>query len=544
MRVMTGTNGNGSELASGVGWFGGFFTCMAPRILMAGLMVAIFGVLALGLEGAGAQETIDWSDLVVDVGPAVVQISAEVIPDGPDGDARSRGGSDDLDAMRRFFRDRGLIFPFDDDFFMPFEGERGPFSGRRDNPFEDNPVRPQSSGSGFLIRTDSGEYRIVTNHHVVARADIITVRLSDDSVHPVELIGSDAETDLALLRFSEGGSELGDLQAVSFGDSDGMRVGSPVLAVGNPFGLGGTVTAGIVSARGRQLGSSAFVDFFQTDAAINPGNSGGPLFNAEGEVVGVNTAIFTRSGAWAGIGFAIPSNVTREIIARLDSDGSIERGWLGVRYQEVTEELAMGLGLDSPRGALISEVLEETPAAAADLRAGDVILRFGSDEIREHNDLISAVASLAPGDEASLDVWRGGEVLTTEVSLGLRPGREQEEEVRRSRAEPSAEQESVLNVGLRVRVLDEDLRRRLQLAPEVEGLAILAVRPGSAAARAGLASRDILLQIDEVVPGDIEDLARAISAGGDGGEESDSPVVLRVLRGGTHFFTTLEITRG
>ncbi|MDA8001392.1 MAG: Do family serine endopeptidase [Alphaproteobacteria bacterium] len=504
-------------------------------VIAALLALAAFQAPSLSpLSAANAQETIDWSDLVEEVGGAVVQINAEVIFDE---DTPSR--SDDLDAMRRFFRDRGLLFPFEDDFFMPFDDNRGRRQGRRENPFEDNSVRPQSSGSGFVIQTDDGEQRIVTNHHVVARADIVTVRLSDDREYPAELIGSDAETDLALLRFADDAPPPDGLQSVDLGDSDDIRVGSPVLAVGNPFGLGGTVTAGIVSARERRLGSSVFVDFFQTDAAINPGNSGGPLFNAEGRVVGVNTAIFTRSGAWAGIGFAIPSNVAREIIARLESDGAVERGWLGVRYQAVTEELAAGLGLDEPRGALVSEVLEDTPADEADIRAGDVVLRFGVKRIQEHDDLIAAVASLAPGEEASLDLWRDGEVLTTEVSLGLRPGADDDDGELRGRAEPSEEQESLRNVGLRVRVLDDELRALLRLGADVEGLAILAVRPGSAAARAGLASRDVLLQIDEDIPSDVQDLARAIQD-----RDEDIPVVLRVLRGEARFFTTLEISRG
>ena len=237
------------------------------------------------------------------------------------------------------------------------------------------------------------------------------------------------------------------------GDSDKASLGSPVLAVGNPFGLGGTVTSGIVSARGRELGSSVFVDFIQTDAAINPGNSGGPLFNEKGEVIGVNTAIFTRTGAWAGIGFAIPSNDARGIIATLEVQGSVSRGWLGVRFQPVSADLAKGLRLDEPKGALISEVLEGSPAEEAGLAAGDLILRFDGEEISDHRDLAPAVAKVAPGDEAKISVWRNGTTVTATVSLGTRPLPEEQASGRRQNRGQEKDDSLIKAAGMRVRPL-------------------------------------------------------------------------------------------
>ena len=473
---------------------------------------------------AAAAELRDWSGLVEEVGPAVVQITAEVQEEGQDDEELRRG-------MRRFFRDHGFAFPFGDEFRMPFE-EGGPFPD--DNPFDDPARRSSSSGSGFIIRLGDGAYRVVTNNHVVSGADLLTVRFSDERSFTAVPVGADPETDLALLRLADLPEEA-ELPHVRFGDSSVVRVGSPVLAVGNPFGLGGTVTAGIVSAQGRQLGSRAFVDFFQTDAAINPGNSGGPLFNPEGEVVGVNTAIFTRSGAWAGIGFAIPSEVARNIIAMLESDGSVERGFLGVRFQKVTPELARGLGLAAAEGALVSEVLPGTPAEEAGLEVGDVILRVGDAPIREHGDLAPAVAVLAPGEEAELELRRKGEVVRASLTLALRPSADGEA---RTAREPARRGERLENSGLRVAPLDEKLRSILRLEPSVAGLAVLQVRPGSPAARAGLQPRDVVLLVNGETAEDPQILAAALE------EDSDRPAVLQVRRGASLFFAALDAPHG
>ena len=274
------------------------------------------------------------------------------------------------------------------------------------------PQPKRGLGSGFLISADG---MIVTNHHVIDGAASVTITLEDGSEHDARIIGSDPLTDIALLDI-----DGDDHPMVSFGSSDALRVGEEVLAVGSPFGLGGTVTSGIISAKSRNINSGPFDDFLQTDAAINRGNSGGPLFNMDGDVVGVNTAIYSPGGGSVGIGFSVPSDLVTEIVADLQDDGEIERSWLGVQIKPVSKEVAHVLGLSTEEGVMIEEVVADSPAAAAGLEPGDVVLRFGTTEISDLRDLTRSVAIEKAGVETQIEVFRGGARLTLDVTLAPR----------------------------------------------------------------------------------------------------------------------------
>ncbi|SEW25795.1 serine protease Do [Aliiroseovarius sediminilitoris] len=270
----------------------------------------------------------------------------------------------------------------------------------------------QGVGSGFIISSDG---LIVTNNHVIDGATSVTVKFADGSEHVATVVGTDPLTDIALLDI-----EGSDLPTVSFGSSKTMRVGDEVIAMGNPFGLGGTVTTGIVSAKDRNINAGPFDEFIQTDAAINRGNSGGPLFNDRGEVIGVNTAIFSPNGASAGVGFAVPSDLVSKIVADLQDDGQIDRGWLGVQIKPVSEEVASALGLQAGQGTMIEKVMDGTPAQRAGLQSGDIILSFDGAQIDEARDLTRAVAGTAPDTLSKVQVLRKGERLTLDVTLANR----------------------------------------------------------------------------------------------------------------------------
>lgn len=303
-------------------------------------------------------------------------------------------------------------FPFDE--FMRRFGT--PMPGQPDmqgNPYGNVPAM-QGVGTGFII---SAEGQIVTNAHVVDGADRVMVTLADGRKVEGKVIGADAATDIALIKVDAGK----DLPTVAFGDSTQLKVGQDVVAIGNPFGLGNSVTSGIVSALGRDINSGPFDNYIQTDAAINKGNSGGPLFNADGEVVGINTAIFSPSGGSVGIGFAVPSETAAKVVADLGADGTVERGWLGVQIQPVTEDIAAALGFDAAKGVLISNVTADTPAARAGLARGDIVLSVNGATVNEPRDLTRMIATDAPGAEVTLGLLRAGKPVDTVVTLGTRP---------------------------------------------------------------------------------------------------------------------------
>ncbi|MEM7614041.1 MAG: Do family serine endopeptidase, partial [Pseudomonadota bacterium] len=297
-------------------------------------------------------------------------------------------------------RSQSSMPPEMEEFMERFFGGQPGFPSQR----ERAPRMQQGMGSGFIV--ESGGV-VVTNNHVVDGADEITVILDDGTEYEAELVGSDTRVDIAVLRI-----EAEDLPTVTWGDSDAVQVGDWAVAIGNPLGLNGTVTAGIVSARGRDINSGPYDDYLQVDAAINRGNSGGPLFDVAGQVIGVNTAILSPSGGNIGLGFAIPSEQAQDIVADLIEDGSVERGWIGVAIQPLSRDIADTLGLDETLGALVAEVTPNSPAAEAGLRSGDVILRFNDDAVEELRDLTRAVADAPVGGAASIDIWRNAGVQT------------------------------------------------------------------------------------------------------------------------------------
>lgn len=341
---------------------------------------------------AAVAETGGYVDLVDRVAPAVVRIEVT--------QKAETGGVDPADLPEGF--------PYEEfarRFGIPMPGVPGGPEGKAPG--------HAGVGTGFVISA-SGD--IVTNNHVVEGSETVTVTLTDGTSLDAEVVGTDPATDLALIRVKADG----DLPFVTWGDSAGLRVGQGVVAIGNPFGLGNTVTAGIVSALGRDIQSGPFDDFIQTDAAINRGNSGGPLFNAEGEVVGINTAIFSPTGGSVGIGFAVPSDTARSVIADLVEDGQVDRGWLGVSIQPLTEDIAAVIGLDAPKGALIADVTPETPAATAGIKRGDVVTAVDGTAVDSPRDLTRLVASAAPGTEVTLTILRAGQPLDLSVVLGSR----------------------------------------------------------------------------------------------------------------------------
>jgi serine protease Do len=329
-----------------------------------------------------------------------------------------------------------------------------------------------AQGSGFVISADG---YAVTNNHVVGKADKVSVTFSDGQKYDAKVIGSDPKTDLALIKI-EGGKSF---SYVKFSDKE-PRIGDWVMAVGNPFGLGGTVTSGIISARGRDIGSGPYDDFLQIDASINKGNSGGPAFNLDGEVVGINTAIYSPSGGSVGIGFAIPAATGKEVIESLRTNGVVTRGWLGVQIQPVTDEIAEGLGLKEKKGALVADVTENSPALAAGIKTGDTIVKVGEEEVSDPRDLAKKVARFQPGKSVDVTIIRDGETMTLPVALGKMPGDQQA-----STNKPAAPERSSL----------ADLGVRLAPAEDGAGVQVIDVKPGSAAEERGIRPGDVILEV-------------------------------------------------
>nr|WP_254434698.1 DegQ family serine endoprotease [Magnetospirillum sp. UT-4] len=368
--------------------------------------------------------------------------------------------------------------PFEDFFKEFFERQMRP---------DATPRRATSLGSGFVI--DAAGY-VVTNNHVIADADEITVTLHDDTVHKATLVGRDTKTDLALLKIDPGRRQL---TAVPFGNSDGMRVGDWVLAIGNPFGLGGTVTAGIISARARDINAGPYDDFLQTDASINRGNSGGPMFNLNGEVIGINTAIFSPSGGSIGIGFAIPASLAKPVVDDLRKFGKTRRGWLGVRIQSLDPELAESMGLAEAKGALVAQVNDGGPAAKAGLKAGDVILRFDGREIGEMRRLPRIVAETPINKAVPVEIWRDGKRLTVSVMVGEMEDEPVEQAKAPEKPPVDAGGQAVAGTGMSVATLNPALRERFGIDDETKGVVVTEVKTGPAAEK-GLKPGDVIIE--------------------------------------------------
>jgi serine protease Do len=451
-----------------------------------------------------------FADIAQKDSPAVVNISTERVVKG-------------RDRMREFFGP------------MPF-GPGGPGApggpggpGGPHDPFRDffekffgdipKDFRQRSLGSGFIIDPKG---LMITNNHVIEGADKIKVKLAEGKEYEAEIKGRDPKTDLALLQIK--GS--GPFPHLTLGDSDAIRVGDWVVAVGNPFGLGHTVTQGIISAKGRVIGAGPYDNFLQTDAAINPGNSGGPLLNLKGEVVGINTAIVATG---QGIGFAIPSNLAKSIIPQLEEKGKVTRGMLGVQVQVVTPELAKSFGLTEPTGALVAEVNPDTPADKAGIKRGDIITKFNDTPIKHMNELPRLVAATQPGTKASVTVLREGKEKTFSLTVT------ELKEERQAVAGAEAEEESA--VGLTVENLTSELARRFGLK-ETKGVVVMRVAPGSAAAEAGLRPGDVIIEINGQALNTVSDYQKQLQR-----LKAGDFARLLIKRSGHTLYITLEIPK-
>jgi serine protease Do len=382
-------------------------------------------------------------------------------------------------------------------------------------PIPRGPQRQTGLGSGFIIDRDG---TILTNYHVVDGAQKIVVKLSDGRSFDAKVLGKDQKTDIAIIKIGAGQ----DLPAAALGDSDRLEVGEWVMAIGNPFGLDHTVTSGIVSAKGRHIGAGPYEDYIQTDASINPGNSGGPLINLRGEVVGINTAIFSQSGGNIGIGFAIPTNLVKELLPNLKDNGKVVRGYLGVTIQKVTPDIAESLGMKQSSGALVADVAKAGPAERAGIKSGDVIVEFNGKEIKDSGELPLQAARTAPGKQSQLKILRNGK----ELVLPLMVGELKEREV-------VAASESG-DLGLALQPVTPSMAAELGLE-RAEGLVITSVKPGSPAEEAGLQRGDVIAEINRQPVRNRADYERALEK-----TEKGKSVLFLVRRGEGSLFLALK----
>jgi serine protease Do len=446
------------------------------------MRVTLAGLVAIAWSGlvSAAVNLPDFTGLVEQHSPAVVNISTTQkvtqrrgpkveIPDLPE-------GSPFGDLFRHFFGEGG----------MPDIPEH---------------QQTQSLGSGLIISQDG---YVVTNAHVIKDADEIVVRLSDRRQLVAEVVGSDPRSDVALLKV-----DAEELPVVSIGDSEELKVGEWVLAIGSPFGFDYSVTAGIVSALGRNLPRENYVPFIQTDVAINPGNSGGPLFNLDGEVVGVNSQIYSRTGGFMGLSFAIPINVVMNVADQLKTKGKVSRGWLGVLIQDVTRELAEAFGMTRPQGALVSKVLDDSPAAAAGFKSGDVIIRYSGRDVADSASLPPLVGQTPVGKQAEVVVIRDGEETTLKVTIGELPG----DDALAQAVAPEAETVSEQRLGIKVSEVPEALREALELG---EGGVLVEELDSGAASRAGVRQGDVIVMLNQQAVTGPQQFAELVEALPDG----------------------------
>jgi len=438
----------------------------------------------------------DFTALVERYSAAVVSINAE-------GPAGSEGSP--FDYFRHFF-DRPPGSP-------GVPGLPGP--GIPDVPGAPDLQPPMvSMGSGFLISTDGW---VITNAHVIEGAESVTIGLSDRREFTARVVGIDRPTDIALLKV-----EGANLPSTTLGNSSSLKVGQWVLAMGSPFGLERTATQGIISALGRTLPGDSYVPFIQTDAAVNPGNSGGPLFSLDGRVIGINSQIYSNSGGYMGVSFAIPINTAMEVVDQLKKTGRVERGWLGILIQDITPDLAKSFGLDAPRGALVSEVLKDGPGAKAGLQVGDVIVRFNNIPVQRSSELPPLVARTKPGTEVTLAVVRDKKERRITVRVEQLP--DQPDETPAPEPTPSSSR-----IGVQVAPLPE------RLQGQMEGVLVTTVT-GGAAARAGIQPGDVIVRIDTTRIRDVETFEKVVAQ-----LPSKKPIPILVLRGGGTFFLTITL---
>ncbi|WP_168014187.1 DegQ family serine endoprotease [Halomonas salinarum] len=467
------------------------------RTLRHSFVFALLFMLTLACASAQARELPDFTELVEQAAPGVVNISTTRTVTSGGFSYHGPGGEDIPEIFRRFFGDQ---LP------MPGGGQKREHERK-------------SLGSGFVISEDG---YIMTNAHVVKDADEILVRLNDRRELKAELVGADAKTDVALLKV-----DADSLPTLDIGNSDRLEVGEWVAAIGSPFGFDHSVTAGIVSAINRTIPTDAYVPFIQTDVAINPGNSGGPLFNLDGEVVGINSQIFTRNGGYMGLSFAIPITVAMNVADQLKSDGRVNRGWLGVVIQPVSQDLAESFGLEGPAGALIADLDPEGPAARDGLEAGDVILGVNGQDVDRSSTLPRLIGRVSPGEEVELDVMRDGRQREITVTVGDWPDAEGGKQV------SSMTDDSQARLGLTVSSLDEQVLERLGIDG---GVAVDSVEPGGVAQEAGIRSGDVLVSVDHQAISSPKQLMSVIESLG-----TDRAVPVRLYREGRSLYVAMRL---
>ena len=467
------------------------------------LVVMAFAIIFVSTNLFASERPDSFADQVEKLSPAVVNISTTTVVN--DGQAMDMPQFPPGSPFEEFFKNFG------------------------DN---NRQRKAQSLGSGFIIDDDG---IVVTNYHVIENAEEIRVVLADETSFTAEVLGQDQKTDIAVLKIDPGDTKL---TAVSFGDSDKLRVGDWVLAIGNPFGLGGTVTAGIVSARGRDIGNGPYDDFIQTDASINRGNSGGPLFNTDGDVIGINTAIYSQSGGSVGIGFAISSNLAERVAEQLIEFGQTRRGWLGVYIQEVTPDIAESLGLDDDIGALISSVNEDGPAAKGGIQPGDVIVEFDGKPIEKMRDLPRIVAETDIGAKVKVELFRQGKREAVTVTLGELEKAELAGVIDNGRNQ--SDDFSFGSLGFTVANLNAALAEELGLESDTTGVVVREVVPGSPAADKGLTVGDILRRYGQRPIDDAASLAKDIEEAEAAGR---SGVLLLIEREGRERFIQISFAK-
>jgi serine protease Do len=457
------------------------------KVVRRPVMIAALASMVLVPAHAQARGPDSIADVAEKVIDAVVNISTSQ-------KVEARGGTPQLPPGSPFEE-------FFDEFFKNRRGQGGGDNNNNAPNRERSPRRVSSLGSGFII-DPSGI--VVTNNHVIADADEVTVILNDGTRLKAEIVGRDTKIDLAVLRVKSDKP----LTAVKFGDSDKLRLGEWVIAIGNPFSLGGTVTAGIVSARNRDIQSGPYDNYIQTDASINRGNSGGPLFNLDGEVIGINTAIISPSGGSIGIGFAVPSKAAVAVIDQLRQFGETRRGWLGVRIQQVTDDIAESLSIKPTRGALVAGIDEKGPAKPAGIEAGDVIVKFDGKDIKEMRDLPRVVADTPVGKDVDVVVIRKGKEERKTVRLGrLEDGEKQQAALTPKSDEPQEKTVVQKALGLQLAEMSDTLRQRYKIKDSVKGVVITGVDDNSAAADKRLSAGDVVVEVAQdpvATPADLQ----------------------------------------
>lgn len=439
-----------------------------------------------------------FADLIEQVSPAVVHVATSGVSSGSGPEFSFPDGS-----------------PFED-FFEQFRNQQQPQQEERS--------RPLGIGSGFIISQDG---YVVTNNHVINDADEIIVTMTNGDEFVAELQGTDSKTDLALLKLNN----VDNLPYVEFGDADASRVGDWVIAIGNPFGLGGSASTGIISARGRDINSGPYDDYIQVDAAINRGNSGGPLFNLQGQVIGINTAIYSPNGGSVGIGFSIPSTLAENVIYQLRDAGEVERAWIGVQIQPLDKELAEGFGRQDEKGALIASVVPNKPAGNAGLQTGDIILSFDGQDIEEMRDLPKIVAQSAVGDKFDMEVWRDGKIRKMTITTDRFPDDDAVATLVRPDATPQLEEDDVF--GATLSELTDEMRNEYSISDDISGLIVLNVRNDGLAAQNGIRQGDVITSVNNASVDKVDDVAKEIEGAKRQGR--DKIVVLLQRNTGSRF---------